>query len=201
MPRGAFVLGQLSADQDQGDRQSRDHHAAHACRDRVREPRAACHGAHRRPRTPGGLAGQAHPGPGYEFSQTYYELPATVYTSSAITPVGDLYLHGGWIPVIVGMFLLGCGVRLLDDVMDVYGNPHSVFLFLLLFPSLVKQEDDWVGMLAGIPATLLIWLFAIYLTFRKRERPPRSPSWLVQAKGPATPRAERRRAARLITIC
>ena len=114
---------------------------------------------------------------GYEFSQTYYELPATVYTSSAITPVGDLYLHGGWIPVIVGMFLLGCGVRLLDDVMDVYGNPHCIFLFLLLFPSLVKQEDDWVGILAGIPGTLLIWLFATYLTFRKRERPPRSPSW------------------------
>lgn len=114
---------------------------------------------------------------GYEFSQTYYELPATIYTSSAITPVGDLYLHGGWIPVIVGMFLLGCGVRLLDDTMDVYASPHCVFLFLLLFPSLVKQEDDWVGTLAGIPGILLIWLFATYLTFRKRERPPRGPSW------------------------
>jgi len=114
---------------------------------------------------------------GYEFSQIYYELPATVYTSSAITPVGDLYRHGGWIPVIMGMFLLGCGVRLLDDVMNVFGNPHSVFLFLLLFPTLVKQETDWVGMLAGIPATVLIWLLATYLTFRKRERPPRSPSW------------------------
>ena len=122
---------------------------------------------------------------GYEFSQTYYELPATVYTASAITPVGDLYLHGGWIPVIVGMFLLGCGVRLLDDVMDVYGSPYCIFLFLLLFPSLVKQEGDWVGTLAGIPGTLLIWLFATYLTFGKRERPPRSPSWRpVQAEGP-----------------
>lgn len=107
---------------------------------------------------------------GYEFSQTYYDLPATVYTSSAITPVGDLYRHGGWIPVIVGMFLLGCGIRLLDDVLDVSGNPHSMFLLLLLFPSLVNQEDDWVGMVAGIPGTLLIWLLAIYLTFRKRER-------------------------------
>jgi hypothetical protein len=104
---------------------------------------------------------------GYEFSQTYYETSARAYTSSAITPVGDLYLHGGWIPVLVGMFFLGCGVRLLDDVMDVYGSPHCIFLFLLLFPSLVKQEDGWVGTLAGIPATLLIWLFATYLTFRR----------------------------------
>ncbi len=114
---------------------------------------------------------------GYEFSQTYYELPATVYTSSAITPVGDLYLHDGWIPVIVGMFLLGCGARFLDDVMDVYGSPHCVFLFLLLFPSLVLQEDDWAATLAGVPEMLLIWLFASYLTFQKRERPPRTPSW------------------------
>ena len=115
--------------------------------------------------------------PGYEFSQTYYELPATVYTSSAITPVGDLYRYGSWTPVIVGMFLLGCGVRLLDDAMDVYGNPHSVFLFLLLFPSLVKQEDDWVGTLAGIPGMVLIWLFATYLTFRRGERSHRNRSW------------------------
>jgi hypothetical protein len=112
---------------------------------------------------------------GYEFGQTYYDLPASLYTSSAITPVGDLYRHGGWIPVIVGMFLLGCGTRLFDDIMDVCANPHSVFLFLLLFPILVKQEDDWVGTLASIPGTLLVWLVATYLTFRRKERPHPAP--------------------------
>jgi threonine/homoserine/homoserine lactone efflux protein len=65
------------------------------------------------------------------------------------------------------MFLLGCAVRFLDDVLDVSGNPHSVLLFLLLFPALVNQEDDWVGTLAAIPGTLLVWLLAVYLTFRK----------------------------------
>jgi hypothetical protein len=105
---------------------------------------------------------------GYQFSQSYFELPPTVYTSSAVTPVGDLYRHGGWIPVIVGMFLLGCATRFLDDVMDVRGNPHSIFLFLLLFTSLVKQEDDFVGMLAGIPGILLVWLFAVYVIFRRK---------------------------------
>jgi hypothetical protein len=106
---------------------------------------------------------------GYQVSQEYYELPSSVYTSSSITPVGDLYRHGGWIPVIAGMFLLGCAVRFLDDVLDVSGNPHSVLLFLLLFPSLVNQESDWTGMLAGIPETVLVWLLAVYLTFRKRS--------------------------------
>jgi hypothetical protein len=112
--------------------------------------------------------------PGYQFSQAYYDLPSTVYTSSAITPVGDLYRHGGWIPVMVGMFLLGYGIRFLDDVLDVNDNPQSIFLFLLMFPILVKQETDWVGMLAGLPETLLLWLFAIWLTFRTR-------GWLVRS--------------------
>jgi hypothetical protein len=106
---------------------------------------------------------------GYKFSQQYYGLPSTVYTSSAVTPVGDLYRHGGWIPVIAGMFLLGCGVRPLDDVIDVRTNPHAVFLVLLLFPSLVQGENDWVTLLASIPGTMLVWLSAVILTFHPRR--------------------------------
>jgi hypothetical protein len=104
---------------------------------------------------------------GYQFSQDYYELPPTVITSSAITPVGDLYRHGGWIPVIAGMFLLGCGTRFFDDVMDVRGSPHAVFLFVLLFPTFANQEYDWTGMLSLIPGTLLVWLLSVALTFRR----------------------------------
>ena len=68
---------------------------------------------------------------GYQLSQQYYGLPSTLYTASSITPIGDLYRHGGWIPVIAGMFVFGCGVRLLDDVFDVNASPHAVFLVLL----------------------------------------------------------------------
>ena len=103
---------------------------------------------------------------GYEFSQEYYGLPSSVYTSSAITPVGDLYRHGGWIPVIAGMLLLGCAVRLLDDVLDVRANPQAIFLILLLFPSLVNGEQDWVTLLASLPAAVAVWLAATALTFK-----------------------------------
>jgi hypothetical protein len=106
---------------------------------------------------------------GYQFSQQYYGLPAVVYTSTAITPIGDLYRHGGWIPVIAGMFLLGCGVRLLDDVLDVRANPHAIFLVLLLFPSLVSGEADWATFLAGVLGSVVIWLLALALTFRTRR--------------------------------
>jgi hypothetical protein len=81
---------------------------------------------------------------GYRFSQEYYGLPPTLYTSSVITPVDDLYRYGGWIPVIVGMLALRCGIRMLDDVLDVRTNPHAIFLILLLLPSLVLGEQGWV---------------------------------------------------------
>jgi hypothetical protein len=106
---------------------------------------------------------------GYLFNQQYYDIPSTVYTSSAITPVGDLYRHGGWIPVAVGMLLLGCGVRLLDNVLDVRQNPHAIFLVLLLFPALVNGEQDWVTLLAGMPTAFMVWLLAVALAFRRRE--------------------------------
>jgi hypothetical protein len=105
---------------------------------------------------------------GYQFSQEYYGLPSTLYTSSAITPIGDLYRYGGWIPVLAGMYVLGCGVRLLDDVLDVRASPHAIFLVMLLFPALVGGEQDWVSMLSSIPGTLIIWLLAVALTFRRR---------------------------------
>jgi hypothetical protein len=89
--------------------------------------------------------------------------------------------------VIVGMFLLGGLTRFLDDVLDVSRDPHAVFLFLLLFPSLVKQEDDWVSMVAGLPGTLLVWLLAVYLTFRSRAVPS-----LPGPPGPASAGPRRR---------
>jgi hypothetical protein len=109
--------------------------------------------------------------PGYLFSQEYYGAPATVLSSAAVTPVGDLWRHGGWIPVIAGMFALGCGVRLLDDSLDARTDPHAIFLVLLLFP-LVKAENDWVGLLAGIPATIAVWLLGVMLAFRRCPSEP-----------------------------
>jgi hypothetical protein len=106
---------------------------------------------------------------GYEFGQEYYQLPPTVYSSTTITPIGDLYRYGGWVPVLIGMFVLGCGIRLLDDFLDVRGNPHTVLLTLFLFPSLVMSEQDWITLLAAIPAFILLWWFTVVLSFGRRR--------------------------------
>jgi hypothetical protein len=105
---------------------------------------------------------------GYQMSQEYYQLPPQVYTSSAITPEGDLYRHGGWIAAIAGMFLLGCGARVVDEVADLRRGTHGMFLIILLFPGLVQGASDCATLLAGIPATALLWLGAVALSFRRR---------------------------------
>lgn len=105
----------------------------------------------------------------YEFSQQYYEIPSTTITASAISPIGDLYRHGGWIPVVVGMFIFGCGIRLLDQSLDIHANPHAILLIILLFPNIVKGEVDWAGLVAGIPVSILIWVVATYLIFRPKS--------------------------------
>jgi hypothetical protein len=104
---------------------------------------------------------------GYQFSREYYGTPSNVYSSATVTPWADLYRHGGWIPVLAGMFLLGCLVRVLDDVLDIRTDPRALLLVLLLFPTLVKSEDDWVSMLSGIPGIILLWLVVTAVAFRR----------------------------------
>lgn len=123
---------------------------------------------------------------GYEFNQQYFEQPSTEYTSTAVTLVGDLYRHGGWVPVLVGMFILGCGVRLLDLAFDVRSNPHAVLLVLLVFPEVILGEVDWATMLAGFPGILCLWGLAVCLTFRPRRPGPRRGS-AVAARHAAQP--------------
>jgi hypothetical protein len=104
---------------------------------------------------------------GYQVSQEYYELPPSVYTSSTITPEGDLYRHGGWVPLIAGMFIFGCGIRILDDVSDLRQGSHAMLFTILLFPDIVQSGDDWSTMLAGIPGLVILWLAMVSFSFAR----------------------------------
>ena len=106
--------------------------------------------------------------PGYQISQEYFDLPATVYTSSDVTPEGDLFRHGGWFPLIVGMFLLGCVIRIIDEVADLRRGVYGVFLIILLFPDIVQAGSDCATLLAGIPGMVLLWLAVVSVSFTRR---------------------------------
>ena len=108
---------------------------------------------------------------GYQVSQEYFELPAQIYTSSNVTPEGDLYRHGGWIPLIAGMFLLGAGIRVLDELTDLRRGVHGAFLIILVFPGIVQAGSDCSTLLAGIPGMILLWLAVVNTCFTRRTGP------------------------------
>lgn len=109
---------------------------------------------------------------GYQVSQEYYQLPAQLYTSSDVTPEGDLYRHGGWLTVIAGMFVFGCGIRILDEVTDLRRSVRGGFLIILLFSDIVQAGSDCSTLLAGIPGYILLWLTVCALSFRSRSAAP-----------------------------
>ena len=109
--------------------------------------------------------------PGYQISQEYFLLPAQVYTSSDVTPEADLFRHGGWFPLVLGMFLLGCGIRIIDEVADLRRGVHGAFLIILLFPDIVQAGSDCATLLAGIPGMVLLWLAVVTLSFTRRAEP------------------------------
>jgi hypothetical protein len=106
--------------------------------------------------------------PGYQISQEYFGVPATVYTSSDVTPEGDLFRHGGWLPLIVGMFLLGCVIRIIDEIADLRRGVYGAFLIILLFPDIVQAGSDCATLLAGIPGMVALWLAVVSVSFTRR---------------------------------
>jgi hypothetical protein len=106
--------------------------------------------------------------PGWQMSQEYYQLPPQIYTSSDVTPEGDLFRHGGWFWLIAGMFIGGCAIRILDETTDLRRSVHGAFLILLLFPDIVEAGSDCATLLAGIPGIILLWLAVVALSFKRR---------------------------------
>ena len=107
--------------------------------------------------------------PGYQVSQDYFLLPADVYTSSDVTPEADLFRHGGWLPLIVGMFLLGCVIRILDEVADLRRGVHGALLVILVFPDIVQAGSDCASLLAGLPGMILLWLVVTSMSFKRQS--------------------------------
>ncbi len=107
---------------------------------------------------------------GYEFSQQYYGLPSTVYTSTAVTPVGDLYRHGGWPVLVVGALLLGAAFRLFDRVFRPELDPRALCFVLAFLPQLVKAEIDIYSLITAVPSGIV----AAALGARLMCRPARS---------------------------
>jgi hypothetical protein len=106
---------------------------------------------------------------GYEFSQDYYGTSSDMYTSAGITPLGDLYRHGGPLTVLVGMLLLGMGARLFDSLFRPELDPRAICFLLAFLPMLLRA--DVYNMIVGIPSGIVLAAVGAHLICR-RERAP-----------------------------
>lgn len=114
---------------------------------------------------------------GYRMSSTYYGLPPNVFTASAMTPYGDLWRHGGLWVLAVGMGVLGWLVRAVDDRSgDSVADPRLLFLPMLLFSPLVKQETDYLGFLASLVGLLVVATLAARVVTTMSGGPVREPA-------------------------
>ncbi len=105
---------------------------------------------------------------GYEFNQKYYGVPSTAYTSTAVTPLGDLYRHGGILIVVVGMVLLGAGCRLFDSLLRADVDPRALCFVVVFLPLIVKSEIDFQSLLISIPSGIVAAAIAVRLIFRSQ---------------------------------
>ena len=88
---------------------------------------------------------------GYRFSQEYFGVPPTIYSSAAIPPAGDLYRHGGLLVVAVGMASFGVAARFVDRRLHPRTGLRNALYFIPFFVALVNLEVGLVAMLAGLP--------------------------------------------------
>ena len=87
---------------------------------------------------------------GYQFNQEYFGQSATIYSSSAVTPIADFYRYGGWLVVVLGMFLFGAALRAVDLVVRIEDDPRMLYVLLALFPLVIKWESDMVSLISGL---------------------------------------------------
>lgn len=118
---------------------------------------------------------------GSQMAQIYYGSRSA--TSSAVTPEGDLWKHGGTTPLLVGMFAFGFLLSTIDrregsPALD----PRVLFLPMLLFSAVVKEETDFTSFIASLATTAIISALATWLvghtspSLPSKAPPPKAPT-------------------------
>lgn len=89
-------------------------------------------------------------------------------TSTAITPIGDLYAIGGMPGIVIGMIIYGIGVQLFMNVVAGEMSEKGIFFFIVMSPILGSQESDVVPMIGGIIQLSILYLIVGYIIYGGR---------------------------------
>ena len=113
--------------------------------------------------------------PGREMSIIYYGIDSKIFTSSAITPPGELWRHGAWPVTIIGMAFVGFLLRTLVSPIGRRTPLGSFFLPALVVIELVKGEQGYVGLVLGsvisVASAFFAWLLVTSVSKQKVLQP------------------------------
>ena len=91
-----------------------------------------------------------------------------ITSSSAITPIGDLYSLYGWLGVVIGMFLYGITAQLFMNKLGTSLSEKGVFFLLAVLPVLTNMERDVTASIAASVHSCLIFLVMAYVVYGGR---------------------------------
>lgn len=91
-------------------------------------------------------------------------------SSSAVTPIGDLYVTYGISGVAVGMFIYGIGLQLyMNWIASRVISERTLFIYLAMLMTLINLESDVAGLIAGVVDFGILALFLSYVIYGPRE--------------------------------
>ena len=105
---------------------------------------------------------------GIEFSHDYYNVPTGTYTANAVTLPGDLLRHGGILPLVAGMFIIGGASRLVDSEFYPGRDPRRVLIYIALFGILLQPEADFISMTLTLVEAFVISVVLTRIAFVAR---------------------------------
>jgi hypothetical protein len=91
-----------------------------------------------------------------------------ITSSSAITPIGDLYSLYGWLGVVMGMFLYGITAQLFMNKLGTSLSEKGVFFLLAVLPVLTNMERDVTASIAASVHSCLVFLVMAYVVYGGR---------------------------------
>jgi hypothetical protein len=102
---------------------------------------------------------------GRDFAIYYYEVPSSVYSANAVTVPGDLIRHGGILPMVAGMLLLGAVIRLFDTALRPVRDARHLIVYIPVFLHLLKLESGVTIFVVGLAQLLAFLVLTSWLVF------------------------------------
>lgn len=106
--------------------------------------------------------------PGLDITREYFN--SDVLTASAITPFGDLFRHGGLVPLLAGSLFLGVLARAYDWAWQRFLWPMGGVISFLGMVPLLQMEGNFVEFAVEIPLVVLTALYVHLVLWFLRNR-------------------------------